>query len=131
MNNFDLEVDLFVNYLARGTSQCSVSKDYKSAISSLKLTFNEKEAKVMNVLLRLPVLLPFIDAGLALLAPDNKIRKRLLVMLALIETNKNSHNLFIADDNAKFPLLHFFSTAVAASIKAFIGIILVSLFKWK
>lgn len=130
-SHFDSEVILFVTYLTRSKSRHAVYEDYKSAISSLNLTFNEKESEDMKLLLRFPLLLPFFDAGLALLRPDHTIRKRLLVMLALLETEKNSHSLFIAHQNEKFPWFQFLFSATVASFKAFIGIIIVSLSKWR
>ena len=128
---FEDEATVFSTYLGGKPGSEALIEHYNSGVKSLDLQLTTKEKGTLKKVIKYPFLLPFTDAGLALLSPANSIRKRLLLMSALIETDKNYTHLFITERDASFALLRFFYTGTIAVMKACIGAALILMLRWK
>jgi hypothetical protein len=103
---------------------------YVDAIEKLNLNLTDKEQKLLTRLINSPFLLPLIDGGLALIQPQNGIRKRLLAMSALMETETAYAHLFLTRENQSFALIRFLYRGGIAVFKGLIGVCLLKCLRW-
>ena len=124
------EASLFARYLGVKTNDAILFEQYHKGVNILNLDLQAKETRAMNTLLRFPFLLAFADAGFAITEKENMIRKRLLLMAALIETNKKYVSLFITNKNTSGAILKFLCRVILAGVKSCIGFVLLKLLRW-
>ncbi len=103
---------------------------YNEALGRLSLQLDSKEGLLMQRLLRHPFLLPLVDGGLALVQPQHTIRKRLLLMSALMETETDYAGLFLTKDNIAFAGIQFLYRGGMAVLKGLIGACLLKCLRW-
>jgi hypothetical protein len=125
------EAKLFANYLGATNGDDALVGRYVNAIELLQLPLSTKEAVVLNKLIQMPFLLALIDGGYALLQPNNTIRKRILVMSALMETEPKYVNRFLVQQNISFPIIKFLYRGSVAVAKGVTGAVLIIIFRWK
>jgi hypothetical protein len=104
---------------------------YETAIRKLTLNLTKKEEKTLNNILKMPKLLPFIDGGLAFLNPNHGIRKRILVMSTLIETDPQYHAQFLNHTALVFPLVSLLWQGGVGVLKGILGVLLLMILGWK
>ena len=97
---------------------------YQQALGVLKPSIISKQQYLWNIALAHPRFLPCLDAGLAILEPQNPIRLKIYIMLAVLETNPNYFRFFI---NEKRPasILNFIYAGSSALIRITIGFCIV------
>jgi hypothetical protein len=100
---------------------------YLRAIEIKQLNLNDKENRIWNFMLKNQWSIVYIDSALALFDPQSVIRKRLLVMLAILETMPEYSHLFLSR-NRTF-LYHFYILWVGlrAGFKALAGMIILKI----
>jgi|GEM_PF-4057567 len=125
------EATLFAKYVGANKNDHELQNRYCNAIQLLQLPLTEKEATVLNKLIGMPFLLPAIDGGYALLQPNNTIRKRILVMSALMETDAKYTHHFLVQHNTSFPIIKFLYRGSIAVAKGIVGAILITILRWK
>jgi hypothetical protein len=131
MTALETEARLFAAYLGAKHPAEELINRYCKGIELLAITGSHKEMKVLGQLPARSFLLPFIDAGFGLLKPQHVIRKRLLVMAALIETDKAYTHQFITEQDVSMPVLRFVYRGAVAVVKACLGSTLVIVCRWK
>ena len=131
MEELKTEARLFAAYLGAKNPAEELINRYCKGVELLELTAPYKERKVLNQLLTHSFLLPLIDAGFGLLKPQHVIRKRLLLMAALIETDKTYTHQFIIEKDIHMAFFRFIYRGSVAVVKACVGSILVIVCRWK
>jgi hypothetical protein len=129
--DMETEARLFAAYLGAKHPTEELIDRYCKGVEMLAIRGSYKEMKVLNKLLTRSFLLPLMDAGFGLLKPQHVIRKRLLVMAALIETDKTYTHLFILEQDISMPIYRFIYRGSLAVAKACLGSILVIVCRWK
>lgn len=130
MNSIELEAKLFCQYLIKKEASIELIKRYSDAILVLNIKLNKKEDQIISSLLKYPFLLPYIDGGLAFVKGVSGIRKRILTMSALIETDKIYHTFFLTKKNIKFPILKFLIIGSFGIFNGIIGYIFIKFARW-
>jgi hypothetical protein len=125
------EALILAQYLGAKNINDELISRYQNIISKLGLILNKKEESVLNILFKTPQLLPFIDGGLAILNPNHMLRKRILAMSALLETDPNFISLFLNKNKQSFPILRFLWRGISGVLKGGIGVILIKVLGWK
>lgn len=125
------EAKLFAQYLGAKVDDETLLQKYSNAIEKLKLSLSEKEESVLRYLLKMPILLPFADGAWVFLNPKNGIRKRMLVMSALIETEPQYVSYFLNQQDVSFPIFRFIFRGSVAVLRGVIGVLLILLLGWK
>jgi hypothetical protein len=131
MSDIVIEAQIFAKYITGKPGNIIIYQHYANGVSMLKLAFNTREERMMGTLRKRPFLLPLCDAGLAILSPQCTLRKRLLLMFALIETDKNFTTDFISITNNSFPFTRLLIRGCAGVLKAITGVIFILLMRWK
>ena len=131
MINSEKETQLFCKYLTGKNATPEVVIRYQHAIAELAISLTEREEKMITRLSHYHFLLPYIDGGMAISDPGGGIRKRLLALSALLETDKNFVDAYLTAKDLRVPVLRFLLIGVKAAITGGVGYLLVKLFQWK
>lgn len=123
--DFCKEAEIFGKYfLKEFPDRISVSLYQKLMVMNPPL-LNLKEKRMLKFMLRHPWSVAFFDAGLALTNPKSAVRQKIFSMLAILESSKNYHALFLSRDFSKFYPVFIFFILSRAVVKAVIGSILI------
>lgn len=125
------EAKLFAIYLGAKKTTEELINRYCKAIGILQITGTPKEMRLLHQIPARSFLLPFLDAGLGILKPQHLIRKRLLVMAALIETDIAYTQQFILEKDVPMAMICFVYRGLLAVLKGCFGSILVIVCRWK
>jgi hypothetical protein len=125
------EARVISRYLGAYTEDDQLHRRYETAIDILQISLSADEHKLMVRVLIFSFLLPFVDGGLALLQHDHPLRKRILVMNALMETDPKYVQLFLTDNITPMATAKLLYRGSAALIKGVLGCILITVFRWK
>ena len=131
MNDVITEADIFARYLTGKPGNSIIYDRYVSGVITLNLAFTPREERMVATLIKYPFLISLCDAGLAILSPQCTFRKRLLLMFALLETDKNFTADFINAEELSFPIARFIIRGCTGVFKVIPGIILILLMRWK
>ncbi len=93
MTDLQREAEVFGKYIL-GTKINTVAID-RYALGMQKIGIS-KEDRITKKAIKYPFLLPYFDAGLALLNKKHLLQKKLLVMFSILETMPDYHSFFIA-----------------------------------
>jgi len=114
------EADVFSAYLISDLTPDPVKARYVATTQFLEPDL------LSSVAIRAPWLLGFMDAGTALVRREHPLRKKLLVMTAILEADKTHAAHFLASGPASISkYLRFISICLRAGAKAAVGIPLV------
>lgn len=129
-NELEHEAVVFARYLGAKEISPSLQLRYYKAVETLPLKLNAKETALLKRITRFSFLLPFIDGGLALINTKHGIRKRLLVMFALMETDTMYADMFLTKDVQPFAIIGFFYKGGVAMLKGLAGACLLKCLRW-
>jgi hypothetical protein len=118
------EAVLLTRYLAKKSPSPEVIKLYEQALQAIPFQFNEKEMRTWNYCMQHPWALGFIDAGLAFGQTYNPVRKRIYIMLAILETQSAYNDSFLPKERSFMYNISIFFCLVKASFKLVVGKIL-------
>jgi len=100
---------------------------YSQAMDRLSLRMTEAEARLWSSMLRSRRRMARVDAGLALLRPTSVLRRKLLLMLAILETSPEFADSFLPGRCPPFKALGVAGAAVRGAFRGIAGVVLV---KW-
>jgi len=107
------ECDALARYLVGRPCPADVADRSMRAVNELNLAFSPVEAAIWNTACALGPLLACLDAGVALWNRNGAIRRRLLVMFALLEATPENTDRFL-----------FSPRGVVAHVGTLIGLLL-------
>ncbi len=131
MTQLQTEASLFAQYLGAEKKDTQLQERYISGIELLNIKTSNKELAILNMLVKFPFLLPYIDGGFALLKVENSIRKKIGLMSALLETEPAFTALFLVEKDLSFAAIRFLYRGSIALLKSIIGAALIYLLKWR
>jgi len=123
MKQAEKEAIIFTKYLVDGEASEQAIELYKNVISKGKP--GEADKKLIKYMLKHPISIGYIDSGLALINPTSEARKRLYIMLAILEASVDYHHLFLAKKRSPIYIIMILYTGLRAVAKALIGMLLV------
>lgn len=122
---FYREGEVFSRYLV-GRAASAETLD-RFAEGCLRLFGNEAEspdASVTRFACRHPASLPFLDAASGLVAQDSLLRRKLLLMFAILETTPAHANRFLSQRQGKLSLVAgIVAAGFRTAIKAALGLV--------
>jgi hypothetical protein len=123
MDTLEEQARIFTRYLIRRDVTSQAIQLYKSAVSDSKL--NEVDKKLLSFMTAHPRSIGFIDAGLVFHNASSEARRRLYVMLAILEASIDNHDLFLPKNRSPLYVLVVFYSGTRAMIKTAVGLLLV------
>lgn len=126
------EVEIIVKYLTGKQAEEKVILEYTLGITNKKLMFNEAEEKVWKIVLKYPIILGIIDGGLFYVDKFSVIRKRIYLMLAILETRPLYYDCFFSkNQKVLLSVLAVVYYGVKGMLTVIFGIILLKLLSYK
>ncbi|MEK7598928.1 MAG: hypothetical protein AAB474_00545 [Patescibacteria group bacterium] len=89
------EAEIIARYLIGAKLSRANQNLFDQAIKTHNIKMNQKDQRIWNLVLNHPALLPYIDAGFALIQPTNSIRKKIYIMFAVLETEPSYSEFFL------------------------------------
>ncbi len=118
------EAILLTKYLSKKPPLPEVIKLYEKALQTIPFQFSEKEERIWAFCMRQPWALGFIDAGLAFGQTYHPVRKRIYIMLAILETQPAYNDHFLPKERPALYNIYIFLLLVKAFFKLVAGKIL-------
>jgi hypothetical protein len=122
--SLEKEAIIFTSYLTGTRPSSDIIERYVHACEKLNLSFEGKDEKYTQVVLRRPFLLPFVDAALAPQPKKTYLRKKIWVMLAILETTTAYYPVFTSKNYSFAGWILIFYKGVRSVIKFLIGTII-------
>ncbi len=123
MNILELEASLFTRYLIGRDISPQASRLYITAVGSSKP--NTADKKLLDFMVKHPRSIGLIDAGLVIHNSTSEARRRLYVMLAILEASTENHDLFLPTKRNPFYIFAVGLSGLRAVVKAVLGLLLV------
>jgi hypothetical protein len=117
------EARLFTRYLVNRDVSSKAVQLYKAAMSTSDPDSTDK--KLLNFMLAHPRSIGFIDAGLVFHNSVSEARRRLYVMLSILEASTEYYDLFLPKKRSPFYLFVIFYAGLRSVIKAACGLVLI------
>jgi len=92
------EAEILCRYITGNKLDNDIRKRYYKIISFYSWKFSDREEKLWEQMMNKPWIIPYIDGGLRFLKPYSEIRKRLYIMICLLETQPLYADYFIISD---------------------------------
>jgi hypothetical protein len=132
MNDKELqskEARIFGKYLTGTEINDTAIQLYIKAITIRDLQSAGRDLKLEKFIFRFPFWIGFIDAALAMTNKQSILRKKIFVMLAVLETIPEYSHLFLSKENNSFALLKIFFVGIRSVYRFVFGFILVKSFR--
>jgi hypothetical protein len=123
------ETDQLARYLVGSSCPESAAADYWQAIEKLGGELDAHHRQVWERMMQSALLLRCVDAGLALTSPSSAIRKRIFVMFCILETEPSLALHFLPMERGLLYLPVATWHGVRAVFAAFVGLLLVKVWR--
>ncbi|MEI8202982.1 MAG: hypothetical protein WCH34_08220 [Bacteroidota bacterium] len=123
------EAQVLTKYLIGENTTSEVVDLYTLAIGCLNISFTKNEQNQWDKMMKNVFLLKVIDSGLAIIDKNNPIRKRIFLMLAILEAQPNYYNHFFQKERNSWYLLNFFYRGMVSVFYLVIGVLYLIFFK--
>jgi hypothetical protein len=123
------EADRLSKYLVGSAASHGAQQAYWKAVERLGCEMDRAESRAWERMMRSSFLLRCVDAGLALLRPASVLRKRIFIMLAVLETEPSLSDHFLPQERSGFFLVLVILRIVRAVVCSMIGILLVKMWR--
>ncbi|MCW3125431.1 MAG: hypothetical protein JWO03_1089 [Bacteroidetes bacterium] len=101
----DNEAQVLSRYLIGEKCSDQTVYHYTEAVQKMNAVLNESQMKTWRSMLRSLFYLKLIDSGLALTNPQSPLRKRIFIMLALLESSPDHVRYFLPQERSIWYLI--------------------------
>ena len=115
------EAEIITQYLVGRQASLRAMESYEHALENIPIMFTGKQKSQWHACMKNPWLLPHVDAWLALTQPDHPIRKKIFIMLGVLETQPDYCDFFLPSTASYFHPLIIFCRGIWAIIKIITG----------
>jgi hypothetical protein len=119
------EAEILTQYLIGESADKQVRALYDRFLASNDTAFDAVDAQIWSRILQRPGMLPWFDAGLAVVRPESEVRRRLFSFLAILETQTLYTRHFLSRKRSIWYLIYVFLIGVRGSIRMVFGALLV------
>lgn len=123
-----LEMNCYARYLLNQSADEQSLSLFERAIQHEATILTEKEERLLQFMLNNTWSVPLIDAATGLFSPKHKLRKRMIIAFAILETNPLYFNFFQPKQYSVFYLLHLTARGFIFGVKALAGGLILILF---
>ena len=120
----NIEAQVYGQYLIGQAINNATIGRYHIALSKLDYQAQDWEHKVVEVAVRKPYLIPYFDAAMALRHRNALLRKKIFVMLAILETRPEYADFFLNRKYSKYYFLKILGIGFRAMYRAAIGLVI-------
>jgi hypothetical protein len=127
-NNISREAKIFAKYLAGVKIDDVTALLYAKAIEARLLLCEGHDKRLETFILKYPFWIGFVDAALALTDKQSVLRKKIFVMLAIMETSPEYTEFFLAKKGSFFTLIRICAVGTRSVYRFILGFFLIKLF---
>lgn len=121
------EAESICRYLIGHACNKDIKDGYADAVAKLNMALSPKQEKIFKRMLAWRFYMRAIDGGLAFTHRESLLRKRIFVMLCLLEASKYHTDYFLPRKRSPFYFLGIGLNVAYAFFTAIIGIIIIKL----
>ena len=115
------EAEIIVRYLVGRPASAGVRESYALALQNVPVSFNEQQKSMWDTCMKHPWLVPHVDAWLAFTHPGHPFRKRIFIMLGVLETQADYSDYFLPSTASFFQPVAILFRGVWAITKILTG----------
>lgn len=119
------EAKAFGHYVVGHQPSQTIISLYKKAVSSPDLAIDVTDQKLLAFVHRYPYLIGLIDAGLPFYKPYSEVRRRLYLILAIMEASPDHYNQFMPQKRSFLYIFAVMYFGILTIIKTIVGSVLV------
>jgi hypothetical protein len=123
------EARLFATYLVKRPPSNLIIKRYVDALRHNPQTLNRQDSRLLDFIHMHPWSLGYIEAGLALRQPYSEVRRRLYVMLAILESSPDYTTAFLPQQRSLWYMGVVLYAGLRACCKTVAGLLFVGVFR--
>lgn len=126
LNNSELEHQalVFGRYLLHQAPNQSSQDLYALLVTTEQQPLTTAEQRLLTLSLRHSWCLPFVEAGLVLVKPSSEIRRRIYVMLGVLECQPDYHAYFLPQGRSWWYAFSIIYSLIKSWLKTILGIVL-------
>jgi len=121
------EAELFGKYLLGKPPDDFATGQYVQAMEKLNIASRGKDEKLLRFALKYPGATGLVDAGTALFMRHSALRRKLVVMFAILESTPAYSDLFLPRKTSLIYPLYIFWSGCRAVLKALFGGLIIKL----
>ena len=111
------EVDILVRYLVGKAATPRVAVSYEHALQHVEVVFSKEEQRLWELCIDRPWIIPHVDAWLGFRYPGHPVRKKIFIMLSILETQPEYSDFFLPSRHSFIYLLNIGLTSIWAITK--------------
>lgn len=128
-SNLEAQAIIFCRYLIGERPSQEIVDRYTAAIRNNFAPLNRGEKRLLRFIEILPFLVSAIDGGLAICCRESKLRQRILLLLAILETSPHYHAHFAEETFTLWRAVPMGFSIACSSVSSAFGILMVSVNK--
>ena len=121
------EANIFGRYILKKQPNDYCIFLYEQAMQRLNISLDSKEKRILKFILKNIWSIGMIDASLAMFDRNSQIRKKIFVMLAILETSPDYCEYFIPNKASPLYIIYIYIMGCKAILKALAGRLLLKL----
>jgi hypothetical protein len=123
------EAKILSNYLIGQDCTDEMATHYEEAVYKLNAEINQTEWKTWERMLSSKIYLKLVDSGLAITNPQSHLRKRIFIMLAILEASPEFTRYFLPQRRTVFYIVPLGLRAMLSALYLVLGIATVKALK--
>ena len=127
----DREAQILSKYLTGKECPAEIAQYYSEALAKHNAVLSDSQQKTWDKMLATPFYLKLVDSGLAISDPQSSLRKRIFIMLALLETSPLYTEFFLPQERSILYIIPLGFKAALSALYLVSGTIMVKFFKIK
>ena len=101
----DREAQILSKYLVGKECSVEMAERYADAVNKLNAWLSTSEQSIWDKMLANSIYLKMVDSGLAITNPQSALRKRIFIMLAILEASRDFAESFLPQKRSIFYLI--------------------------
>ena len=123
------EAQAISRYLVGKTCNEEMAGRYQDAVNKLHAIFTPEQEQTWRKMVASRIYMKLMDGGLALASPQSPLRKRIFIMLALLECSPDFTEFFLPQPRSIWYLIPLGFRAVMSAVYGLAGLLAVKAFK--
>ena len=123
------EAQAISKYLVSKTCTEEMAQRYREAVTKLNATLSPAHEHIWSRMISSNIYMKLVDGGLALSAPQSPLRKRIFIMLTLLECSPEYTEYFLPQQRSIWYLIPLGFRAAMSAVYGLAGLVLVKTLK--
>lgn len=123
------EAQILSRYLIGEQCSDAIAIHYQKALDAHQAILTTQQQKVWNKMLHSPLYMRLVDSGLAVVNPQSALRKRIFIMLCLLETTPEYVAYYLPQERSIFYLIPLGFRLAWSAVCLVVGVCLVKMGK--